>query len=194
MLKWSKPLLFLVCLLPLVWLIINADALGPDPGKELVLFAGLWTLRFLLLTLAITPLREWTGLSGLVRYRRMLGLYTWFYANLHFLAVFTYLIGWSGEIFIEEFSERPYMALGITAWLLLIPLGVTSNQRMIRLLGRKWKKLHQLVYLIAVLGCVHFLWLIRSDYGEAVTYSAVFALLLLARVKFIRQYIRAQSI
>ncbi len=119
---WKKTILFVLCLLPVAWVVwaeLNFQ-LGPDPGKTLVLFTGLRAIRFLLLALAITPIRQWTGWMELLRYRRLIGLFCYFYATLHFAAVFTYLLGWSGAVFIEEFSERPYMALGIIAWLLLL--------------------------------------------------------------------------
>ncbi len=115
-----------------------------------------------------------------------MGLYTWFYASLHLMAVLTYILGWSGSVFVEEFIERPYMALGIVAWLLLLPLGLTSNRWMIKKLGRRWKLLHRLVYVVAILACGHFIWLIRSDYGEAIVYSLIMLLLLVARLPFSR--------
>lgn len=184
----KKISLFILCLLPLLWLLAQGiyGGLGPDPGKEIVLFTGIWSLRFLLLTLAISPLRTIFAVGEAIRYRRMLGLYVWFYASLHFAAVWTYLLGWSWAIFIEEFSERPYMMVGILAWILLLPLGLTSNRWSQRLLGYKWRRLHQLVYLIAVLACIHFLWLVRSDYAESVFYCALLAVLLLCRVKWFR--------
>ena len=179
-----KPVVFVVSLLPLLWVLWQgvSGGLGPDPGKTLVLETGIWAFRFLLITLAISPLIKIFGLSRLFRYRRMLGLFVWFYASLHFCAVWTYLLGWSWSVFFEEFSERPYMAVGIIAWLLLLPLGLTSNRWSQRKLGRRWKTLHQLVYVIGILVCIHFIWLVRSDYGEALLYSALMALLLLLRL------------
>jgi methionine sulfoxide reductase heme-binding subunit len=181
----SKKLsVFLLCLTPLGWLLYESfsGALGPDPGKDLVLFTGIWAFRFLIITLALSPLRKFTGLTAPLRYRRMMGLYVWFYASLHLLAVLTYLLGWSWDIFLEEFKERPYMALGITAWVLLVPLGLTSNRWAIKKLGRLWKALHKLVYGVAILACAHFIWLIRSDYWEATVYCLVVILLLLSRL------------
>lgn len=181
---WRKGLLFIVCLLPLVWVFFSAanGSLGPDPGKTLVLFSGEWGLRFLLLTLLVTTLRRWTGISELLRYRRMLGLYTFFYATIHLAAVFTYLLGWSVEIFLEEFSERPYMALGILAWVIMLPLAATSNNWMVRRLKKRWKQLHQWVYVAGILACAHFIWLVRSDYSEAIIYSVLLALLFVDRI------------
>jgi sulfoxide reductase heme-binding subunit YedZ len=189
---YGKPLVFILCLLPAGSLIYQAATgqLGPDAGKELVLETGEWAIRFLIASLAITPIRQLTAKPGIVRYRRMIGLYCWFYASLHLLCVLTYLLGWSWLIFVEEFAERPYMAVGISAWLLLVPLGLTSNGWAQRKLGRRWKTLHQLVYLIAVLACVHIIWLVRSDYGEALLYSSLMAFLLLSRlIKKYQHYI-----
>lgn len=179
-----KPVVFLLCLLPLGWTIYLGvtGGLGPDPGKEMVLSSGIWALRFLIITLAITPLRTYFRLNGLINYRRMLGLYCWFYASVHFAAVWTYLLGWKLSVFVEEFADRPYMTLGILAWVLLLPLGVTSTLWARRKLGRRWKRLHQSVYLIGILACAHFIWLVRSDYTEALLYSALLAVLLVARL------------
>lgn len=181
---YGKPLIFCLCLVPLAGLIYQATAglLGPDAGKELVLETGEWGLRFLLITLAVTPLRQLLQKPVILRYRRMLGLFTWFYASLHLISVLTYLLGWSWPIFLEEFAERPYMALGITAWTLMVPLGLTSNRWAQRKLGLRWRSLHQLIYLIGVLACAHFIWLVRSDFAEAMIYSVVLGLLLLYRL------------
>jgi sulfoxide reductase heme-binding subunit YedZ len=181
---YGKPLVFCICLVPFAWLIYQATAglLGPDAGKELVLETGVWGLRFLLITLTVTPLRRLLNKTVFLRYRRMLGLFTWFYASLHLVSVLTYLLGWSWPIFLEEFSERPYMALGIIAWSLMVPLGLTSNRWAQKKLGRRWRPLHQSVYLIAVLACAHFIWLVRSDYAQALIYSAALGFLLLYRV------------
>lgn len=184
----KKPLVFILCLVPLAWTLYRGvtGGLGPDPGKEMVLDTGTWALRFLILTLAVTPLRTYAGLTALIRYRRMLGLFCWFYASVHFVAVWTYLLGWSWSIFLEEFSDRPYMTVGILAWLLLLPLGITSNRWSQRRLGRRWRRLHQLIYPIAILACIHFIWLVRHDYTEPAIYSLVVAVLLIARLPWMR--------
>lgn len=177
--------IFLLALLPLPIIFYQAGQ-GPDPGKDLVLLTGIWSIRFLIITLAVTPIKFWLGIRVVLSYRRMLGLYLWFYASLHLLAVMTYLLGWSWQVFLEEFSERPYMTLGIMAWLLLLPLGLTSNRYMQQRLGRRWRRLHRLVYVVAFLVCGHFIWLIRSDSAEALIYSSVIALLLLARLPVVK--------
>ena len=179
----KKLTVFVGCLLPLFWelyQLIN-NQLGPDLGEELVLYTGIWALRFLLISLSITPIRKWLAYS-LVRYRRMLGLYAWFYGSLHLLCILTYVLGWSWMVFIEEFAERPYMALGISAWLLMLPLGLSSNRWAIKLLGRKWKLLHQLVYVVGILACCHFIWLVRSEFIEPILYSSLLIVLLMLRL------------
>jgi sulfoxide reductase heme-binding subunit YedZ len=184
-LPWAKLLLHVVCLLPftyIVWAAL-ADRLGTDPVKALLLLTGEWSIRLLILTLAITPLRQWLNMAKLLRYRRMLGLYAWFYVNLHFLVVLTYLFAWDWQIAQEELLERPYIVVGFLAWLFMLPLGVTSNNRAVRVLGHKWKKLHKLVYLIAILAWVHVFWQVRSSYFDAVLYGALILLLFYPRLK-----------
>lgn len=180
---WRKPLLFVVCLLPLAWLVAGAvsGGLGPDPAKSLVLFTGSWALNFLLLTLSVSPMRQWLGRPGLLRYRRMLGLYCFFYASLHALCVGTYILGWDWAILQEELKERPYMLVGFLAWLTLVPLAATSNRAAIRRLGRRWQTLHRLVYLSLGLALLHLFWLVRSDRAEAVVYGVIGGGLLLWR-------------
>ncbi len=170
-----KSLVFVICLLPLAWLVGLAagNALGPDPGQSLVLFLGLWALYFLLLALAVSPLRQWLRLPVLLRYRRMLGLYSFFYASLHLLAVATYLVGWDWVLLTAELRERPYMLVGFAAWLSMLPLVATSNNYMVRKLGRRWAKLQRLVYVATAAALIHVLWQIRSDYGEVLLYTAL---------------------
>ena len=181
---WRKPLLFVACLLPLAWLVAGAVSgnLGPDPAKSLVLFTGSWALNFLLLTLSVSPMRQCLGRPGLLRYRRMLGLYCFFYASLHALCVGTYILGWDWAILQEELKERPYMLVGFLAWLTLVPLAATSNRAAIRRLGRRWQTLHRLVYLSLGLALLHLFWLVRSDRAEAVVYGVIGGGLLLWRL------------
>ena len=180
---WSmvKPLLFAASLLPFVWLVRNgvAGELGANPVETVSRYTGDWTLRFLLLTLAVTPLRRLTGWQGLQRLRRMLGLYAFFYACLH---VTTYL--WLDQFFspgaiAEDVLERPYITVGFASFLMLIPLAVTSTRGMMkRLGGRRWQRLHRLVYLTACGGVLHFLWLVKSDLAQPLVYALVLAVLL----------------
>jgi sulfoxide reductase heme-binding subunit YedZ len=179
-----KPALFALCLLPLAWLVWRTvtDSIGPNPVETITHDTGDWALRLLLATLALTPLRRLTGWSWLVRLRRMLGLFAFFYAALHLT---TYL--WLDQFFdvsaiLADIAGRPYITLGFAAFVLMIPLAVTSTRGWQRRLGRRWKPLHRLVYGIAVLGVLHFLWLVKADLLEPGLYAGALALLLLARL------------
>ena len=156
----------------------DIDALGADPVAEIEHRLGLWALRLLLLALAVTPLRQLTGQAALVRFRRMLGLYAFAYASLHFAAWLALdLRGYWTQVF-EEIAKRPYITVGFAAWLLLVPLAVTSTQGWMRRLGRRWGQLHRLVYAIAILAVLHFWWIVKSDYREPLLYAAILAVLL----------------
>ena len=156
----------------------GSGGLGADPVAEIEHRLGLWALRFLMLTLAITPLRQLTGQPVLMRFRRMLGLYAFAYATLHFTAYLVLdLRGYWTHIF-EEIAKRPYITVGFAAWLLLLPLALTSTQAAIRWLGRNWARLHKLVYVIAVLAVLHFWWLVKSDVREPALYAGILAVLL----------------
>ena len=194
--SYVKPFVFCICLLPLAGLIYQATSgqLGPDAGKELVLETGEWGLWFLIITLAITPIRQLTKKASVARYRRMVGLYTWFYVSLHFFCVLTYMLGWSWAIFLEEFSERPYMAVGIVAWFLLVPLGLSSNRWSQIKLGRRWQSLHKLIYPIALLACVHIIWLVRSNYAEALVYTLIIFTLLAMRLRPVSNRLKRQAV
>ncbi|MDV0437405.1 protein-methionine-sulfoxide reductase heme-binding subunit MsrQ [Xanthomonas sacchari] len=156
----------------------GSDALGADPVAEVEHRTGLWALRLLLLTLAITPLRQLTGQSALLRFRRMLGLYAFFYATVHLGAYLGLdLRGYWTQIF-EEIVKRPYITVGFLAWLLLVPLAITSTQGWMRRLKRNWGKLHKAIYAIGVLAVLHFWWLVKSDIREPLLYAAILAVLL----------------
>lgn len=176
---------FVLCLLPFLWLVFAAasNQLGPDPAKTVMLFTGKWSLRMLAMTLFVSPLRAWTGLSQLIMLRRMLGLYAFFYACIHFLAFLQLYIGWVPSALAKELAERPYITLGFSAWMLLLPLAISSTRAMQRRLRGNWQRLHRLVYPAAVLACLHLLWQARSDVGDALIYLTVFAALLLWRVR-----------
>ncbi len=182
----AKPLVFVLCLLPIssiVWRIFYGD-LGSDPIETITFATGDWTLRFLLITLAVSPFRQWFGLSALLRFRRMLGLYVFFYACCHFLIWFIIDHALSFGDMVEDIIDRPYITFGFSALMLLIPLAVTSNNVMLRKLGRRWKKLHQLVYAIIILGVLHYLWLTKADYLEPGIYALIAGVLLFQRLNY----------
>jgi sulfoxide reductase heme-binding subunit YedZ len=182
--RFAKPALFVLCLIPLtslVWRAFYGD-LGANPVETITHNTGDWTLRFLLITLSISPLRRWLDLSGLLRFRRMLGLYVFFYACLHFSVWLIADHEFNIADMVEDVIERPYITFGFSALVLLIPLAITSNNAMVRKLGRSWKKLHQLIYLIVILGVLHFLWLVKADYLEPGIYALIAVVLLLQRL------------
>lgn len=180
----GKPLLFLVCLLPLlrlIWL-ATTNGLGANPIEFITRSTGTWTLVGLLLTLGVTPLRRLTGWNGLIRYRRMLGLFAFFYACLHFT---TYI--WLDQFFdpasiARDIVKRPFITVGFAAFVLLLPLAFTSTRDMIRRLGRNWQRLHRLIYPIALLGVLHYLWLVKKDVTQPLIYGAVLLILLALRL------------
>lgn len=160
----------------------GSDALGADPVAEIEHRLGIWALRLLLLTLAVTPLRQLLKQPLLLRFRRMLGLYAFAYASLHLAAYLVLdLRGYWTQIFVE-IVKRPYITVGFAAWLLLLPLAFTSTTGWMRRLGRNWAKLHKLVYAIAVLAVLHFWWLVKSDIREPALYAGILAALLGWRV------------
>jgi sulfoxide reductase heme-binding subunit YedZ len=188
--NFAKPLIFMLCLLPLasiVWQVFFGD-LGANPVETITHNTGDWTLRFLLITLAISPFRQWFGLSALPRFRRMLGLYVFFYACCHFLIWFVADHAFDIGDMVEDIIDRPYITFGFSALMLLIPLAITSNNAMIRRLGKTWKKLHRSVYLIVVLGVLHYLWLVKADYLEPGIYAFIAAILLLQRLNIKKRW------
>lgn len=183
-----KVALFLLCLVPLVKLALETFgiagmSLGANPIEELIHRLGIWGLNFLLVTLAVTPLRRLTGRSWLLRFRRMLGLFAFFYVLLHFLTYAGLDQRFDLPVIFEDVVERPFITIGFTAFVLLIPLAVTSTHAMMKRLGRRWQKLHRLVYVIAILGVVHFYWQVKLDTLEPLIYAAILAVLLGYRLK-----------
>jgi sulfoxide reductase heme-binding subunit YedZ len=178
--KLIKPVVFLLALLPLAWVVwrVVSNDLGPDPAQELAIETGEWSIRFLLLALAMTPLRQLTGLVDFVRQRRMVGLFAWFYASLHFLVWLSFVWGLRWGTVGAEIIERPYITVGFLAWVILLALALTSPKFMVRKLGRNWKRLHRLVYVSGVLAIVHLLWIQRTDLIEPVFYGSILAVLL----------------
>ena len=183
-----KALVFLLCLVPLAKLALEifgvaGMSLGANPIEELIHRLGIWGLNFLLITLAVTPLRRLTGKSWLLRFRRMLGLFAFFYVLMHFLSYAGLDQRFDLSVIFEDIAERPFITVGFTAFLLLIPLAATSTNAMMKRLGRRWQKLHRLVYVIAILGVVHFYWQVKLDTLEALVYAAILAALLGYRLK-----------
>jgi len=179
----AKPALFVAALLPLTQLLVGVvtHGLGPNPAEALIRGLGDWTLRFLCLTLAITPLRQWTGWQALARLRRMLGLFTFFYGALHLLAYAWFDMGFEWVDIWRDVGKRPFILVGMLCMLLLLPLAATSLNAAVRALGaRRWQWLHRLVYLVAPLAILHFFWMraAKNDFAEVWVYAAVLALLL----------------
>ncbi|MGH7427423.1 MAG: sulfite oxidase heme-binding subunit YedZ [Candidatus Methylomirabilaceae bacterium] len=180
--------------MPAGWIVWDAlhDNLGANPIEAITHRTGDWTIRLLLASLAVTPLRRLTGWNGLIRYRRTIGLLAFTYVCLHFL---TYVVldqgfplqGFAIAYVVEDIAKRPYITVGFTAFLLLIPIAWTSTKGWIRRLGRRWTTLHQLVYVAAALGVLHYLWLIKGDRPTAVYYGLILVGLLVARVWHLRR-------
>jgi methionine sulfoxide reductase heme-binding subunit len=184
MARFGKPIVFVIALAPFGWLVFRGftGRLSVNPIEDITLTTGIWALRLLLVTLAITPLRRLTGWNPVIQYRRMLGLFAFFYASAHLL---TYLVldqGLAFEFILPDIVKRPYITVGMTAFLLMVPLALTSTKGWIRRLGRKWQLLHRLVYLSGILACLHFIWKVKVVIGEPVYYAAILATLLGFRV------------
>jgi methionine sulfoxide reductase heme-binding subunit len=175
-----KPIVFVVCLIPFVALAIAAlhDQLGANPIAEITHITGDWTLRFLLISLAVTPLRRLSGWNEVIGYRRMLGLFAYFYAVLHFgtYIVLDQYFAW--DVILKDIAKRPFITIGFLGLAAMTPLAVTSTKGWIRRLGRRWQQLHRLVYVAAIAGVVHYLWLVKSDKTRPLTYGLILALLL----------------
>jgi sulfoxide reductase heme-binding subunit YedZ len=190
--RWAKPLAFALCLLPLMWLLylVVQDQLGANPQEALIRATGDCALRFLVIVLAVTPLRELSGLSVLARYRRMLGLFMYFYALLHFLSYSGFDMGFDVADIVIDIAKRPFILVGSLALLLLTPLAATSFNAAIRALGAKrWQRLHRLVYAVAGLAILHFFWMRagKNDFAEVLVYAGILTLLLGWRLRRLRQ-------
>lgn len=181
---WRRVLIFTASLLPLFFIVYKTitNQLGADPAKAIVLFTGTWAFYFLLITLSVSPLKRLASQSWLMTHRRMLGLFTLFYAIAHLLSYLIFILGLDFSSFGSELVKRPYILLTIPAIALLIALGATSTQTMMRRLGKNWVKLHKSIYLIAILAWLHVLLQVRSSYADAVLFGVLTALLLGVRV------------
>jgi sulfoxide reductase heme-binding subunit YedZ len=187
----AKPLLFVLALLPFAQLLSGAvlDTLGPNPAEALIRGTGDWVLRFLCITLAVTPLREWTGFSALARFRRMAGLFAFFYGVLHFLCYAWLDMGLVFGDIVRDIPKRPFILVGTLALLLMVPLAATSFNRAIKALGAaRWKALHKSVYAIVLLGLLHFFWMraAKQNFGEWTVYAVLVAVLLGWRLRGLR--------
>jgi sulfoxide reductase heme-binding subunit YedZ len=196
-----KPVVFVTSLGPLAWLVWAARTghLSPDPLSDITNATGLWTLRFLCITLAVTPLRRLTGWNGVIRFRRMLGLFAFFYGSLHLLTYLVFdrfagldfpdgIVAWTtvrnlATSVAADIYKRPFITIGFTAWLLMVPLALTSTAGMIRRLGgRRWQALHRLIYLTAIAGVTHYWWLVKADIRSPRLYAIIVAGLLAFRL------------
>lgn len=190
-LLWAKWMLFGLSLLPLLRLIALGfqDRLSANPIEFITRATGDWTLYFLCLTLAVTPLRRITGLNALIRFRRMLGLFTFFYASLHFLTFIWFDHFFDLAEMVRDILKRPFIAMGFSAFVLLVPLALTSNDLMLRKLGRRWSVLHRLIYLIAILALLHFWWMRagKNNFTEPLVIGVVIAVLLALRLIWLRR-------
>jgi len=186
----SKVLVFLLCLAPATWLAYvvwlaytgGENLLGPDPAITLALETGTWAMWLLLATLAVTPLRFLFDAPWLWSYRRMLGLFAFFYVCLHFTVFLVFLLQWQWRELALEIAERPFITFGFAAFLLMLPMAMTSFLRARQKLGKHWKRLHRLIYLISILAVLHVVWIIRSSIADALLYASIVALLLAYRV------------
>ena len=183
--NYIKISIFFLSLLPILIIFyqIIFNQLGPEPVKEITHVTGNWTLRFIIITLAMSPLQKFTKLNFWINYRRMFGLFVFFYASAHMMTYvgIDYRFDWSSIS--DDIIKKKFIFAGFLAWLLLVPLAFTSSKRMIRLLRDKWKKLHKLIYIISLLGIIHYLWLVKVVTVEPLIYLIIIVILLTLRVK-----------
>jgi sulfoxide reductase heme-binding subunit YedZ len=194
--RYVKPIVFICCLIPLAMLVWDGfhDALGANPIEKITHRTGDWALRLLLITLSVTPLRILFGWRVLMRLRRMFGLFAFFYVCLHFSTylVFDHFFD-IGEI-VKDIIKRPYVTMGFLAFVMLIPLALTSTNKKMKQLGKNWKRLHQLVYVIAVCGILHYLWLVKADLLQPLIHAAILVVLLGVRVWHQRESSNSKSV
>ena len=186
--KYFKPIIFLLSSIPFIIIIskIFLNQLGPEPIKEITLHTGEWTLLFLVFTLSMTPLKRLTNLNIWISVRRILGLFAFFYASLHMLTYIGLDYQFDLSAISKDIFTKKFIFVGFTAWLLMIPLAITSSKKMMGILKKNWKKLHRLIYLISILGVIHFLWLVKKDLTEPLIYLLIIVILLILRVNFNR--------
>ena len=185
MIRYFKPSIFILSTIPFLFITykIFFNKLGPEPVKEITHFTGEWTLIFICLTLSMSPLQKFTNLNYWIKIRRMLGLFVFFYASLHLLTYIGIAYRFSWQLIFDDVVKKKYIFVGFAAWLLLIPLTLTSSQKMMLLLKQNWKKLHRLIYVIAILGSLHFIWLSKTIYFKPLIYFVLITFLLILRIK-----------
>ena len=183
--RYLKPSIFFLCLIPffIITYKIYFNQLGPEPVKEITHHTGEWTLIFVCLTLAMSPLKRFTNLVIWIKFRRMLGLFVFFYATIHLITyvVIDYRLDW--QQILNDVLKKKYIFIGFSAWLLLIPLAFTSSQKMAKLLRHNWKKLHRLIYIIAIFGSLHYIWLSKTIFFKPLIFMLIILVLLALRIK-----------
>lgn len=184
--KYFKSVIFLLSSIPFIIIIykIFFNKLGPEPIKEITLHTGEWTLLFLVFTLSMTPLKRLTNLNIWISIRRMLGLFAFFYGSLHMLTYVGLDYQFDLSAISKDILTKKFIFVGFAAWLLMTPLAITSSKKMMGILKKNWKKLHRLIYLISILGVIHFLWLVKKDLTEPLVYLLIIIVLLILRINF----------
>ena len=183
--KYFKPGVFILSTIPFLFIFykIYFNKLGPEPVKEITHFTGEWTLIFICLTLSMTPLKRLTNLNIWISFRRMLGLFVFFYASLHLLTYVGIDYRFNLQPIIDDVLKKKYIFIGFAAWVLLLPLAITSSQMMMKLLKNNWKKLHRLIYVIAIFGALHYIWLSKTIFFRPLVYLVIILVLLAVRIK-----------
>ena len=187
--RYFKPGIFILSTVPFLFILykIYFNKLGPEPVKEITHFTGEWTLIFICLTLSMSPLKRFTNLSIWISFRRTLGLFIFFYATLHLLTYIGLDYRFDWQPIFDDVIKKKYVFIGFTAWLLLVPLAITSSQKMMKLLKNNWKKIHRLIYAIAIFGSLHYIWLSKTIFFKPLIYFIIIVVLLLLRIKINRK-------
>ena len=187
--KYFKSGVFILSTIPFLFILykIYFNKLGPEPVKEITHFTGEWALIFICLTLSMSPLKRFTNLSIWISFRRTLGLFIFFYATLHLLTYIGLDYRFDWQPIFDDVIKKKYVFIGFTAWLLLVPLAITSSQKMMKLLKNNWKKIHRLIYAIAIFGSLHYIWLSKTIFFKPLIYFIIIVVLLLLRIKINRK-------
>ncbi len=185
MIKYFKTIVFLLCSWPLIVISLDIyyNELGAEPVKKIMNHFGEWTLIFICLTLSMSPLKRFTNLSIWIKFRRMLGLFVFFYATIHLLTYIGLDYRFDWQPILNDVLKKKYIFIGFSAWLLLIPLAITSSKKMIKILKNKWKVLHKLIYVIAIFGSLHYIWLSKTIFFKPLIYTIIIIVLLVLRIK-----------